>query len=116
VQDIAIEDTIPHPDYNSADTKGKNDIALVRLSRKCEFSAFVEPICLPLTEQLRQTNLDGVTLFVSGWGWGQARNASEQNIKLKAEFAVVPLETCRSMYPSKDLWVKQLCAGVADGK
>jgi secreted trypsin-like serine protease len=115
VQDISIEETITHPDYNTADTKLKNDIALVRLSRKCEFSSFVEPICLPLTEQLRQTNLY-VGLTVSGWEWRRSEIASEQNIKLKAEVAVVPLETCRSMFPSRDLWAKQLCADGTDDK
>jgi hypothetical protein len=34
VQDISIEEIIPQPDYNIADRKLKNDIALVRLSKE----------------------------------------------------------------------------------
>jgi secreted trypsin-like serine protease len=47
---------------------------------------------------------------------GRIENGSEQNIKFKADVAVVPLETCRSIYHSKDLWAKQLCAGGTDDK
>jgi secreted trypsin-like serine protease len=116
VQDISIVETIPHPDYNIEDRKLKNDIALVRLSKEVEFNSFVKPICLPLTDQLRQTYLDGLILTVSGWKWGRSEKAPEQDIKFKANVAVVPLETCQSIYHSGELWAKQLCAGGMDDK
>jgi secreted trypsin-like serine protease len=112
VQDISIEETIPHPYYNITDPNFKNDIALIRLSQECDYSDFVKPICLPLTEKLRQTSLDGATLTTAGWE--RAEDSSKSNVKLKAGVSVVPLETCRSMYLSKELWTKQLCAGDAD--
>jgi secreted trypsin-like serine protease len=112
VQDIPIEQTILHPDYNIYDANSKNDIALIRLSRDCDYNNFVKPICLPTTKNLRQTDLDGA-FIVSGWG--RSENAPKSNIKLWAEVGITKLETCRSMLPSKNLWAKQVCAGGGNG-
>jgi secreted trypsin-like serine protease len=114
VQDIPIEATIPNPDYNIADRSVKNDIALIRLSRQCDYNFFVKPICLPHTDQLRKANLDGANLIVAGWG--KTEDDTKSSVKLKVGVGAVPLATCQSVYPSKGLWTKQLCAGGADGK
>lgn len=43
--DIMIEESIGHPNYSKA--LKKNDIALLRLAQKVNFTAFINPICLP---------------------------------------------------------------------
>jgi secreted trypsin-like serine protease len=114
VQDIPIEAIIPNPNHDIDDTKVKNDIALIRLVHECDYNFFVKPICLPLTDQLRNTNLDGFTLTVAGWG--RTENTSKSNVKLKVNVNIVPLEACRLVFPSQYLWTKQLCAGGVEGK
>jgi secreted trypsin-like serine protease len=114
VQDIRIEATIPHPNYNITDTKIRDDIALIRLVRDCDYNDFVKPICLPLTDQMRYANLNGMTLTVAGWG--KTENARKSNVKLKVNVNVVPLDKCQSLFPKSDLWTKQLCAGGVAGK
>jgi len=66
VQDIAIDRTIIHENYQKQDTH--NDIALVRLRQPAILNAFVDPICLPQTDLLRQKNLDGSFATVAGFG------------------------------------------------
>jgi secreted trypsin-like serine protease len=115
VQDIPIQEIIPHPDYSNADSKYKNDIALIRLVYECDYNDFVKPICLPLTDQLRHTNLDGMPLTVAGWGQ-TSKTMLQSNIKLKVNVNFVPLDTCRMVYPNQSLSTKQLCAGGVKGK
>jgi secreted trypsin-like serine protease len=114
VQDIPIEAIIPHPEYNIEEKSVKNDIALIRLAHECDYNDFVKPICLPLTDQVRHSNLDGATLTVSGWG--RTENTTISNVKLKVNVDVVPLIMCQSVYRRENLWTKQLCAGGVEGK
>lgn len=43
--DYRISDIIMHPNYSSATQR--NDIALVKLKKPTEYTAFIQPICLP---------------------------------------------------------------------
>jgi secreted trypsin-like serine protease len=114
VQDISVEETIPHPDYNTGDYKVKNNIALIRLKRESVYNFYVGPVCLPLTDQLRQANLNGIALTVAGWG--RTEDSANSNIKLKVDVTVLPLEECKRVYLTRDLSTKQICAGGEDGK
>jgi secreted trypsin-like serine protease len=58
--------------------------------------------------------LNGIALTVSGWG--QTEDSSHSNVKLKVDVNVLPLETCKRVYPNRNLWIKQMCAGGEDGK
>uniref|UniRef100_A0A1L8EJ55 Putative serine protease 53-like protein n=1 Tax=Haematobia irritans TaxID=7368 RepID=A0A1L8EJ55_HAEIR len=59
-QHIAVEDTIPHPDYAP---DFSHDIALVKLAKPLEFNAKVSPI-----EMASEDPKSGVLVSVSGWG------------------------------------------------
>uniref|UniRef100_A0A8D8P9N5 Chymotrypsin-C n=1 Tax=Culex pipiens TaxID=7175 RepID=A0A8D8P9N5_CULPI len=59
-----ISSITAHPKFNS-DTF-RNNIALVRLNRNVEFEDNIQPICLPVTESLKeQTHSEYI---VAGWG------------------------------------------------
>jgi secreted trypsin-like serine protease len=113
VQDIPIEKTILHPSYRATNRHPENDIALLRLSRECDYNDFVKPICLPLTEYMRQIDLDGHSLTVAGWG--RTETTLESDVKLKVDVSVVPLETCKSVH-GISLQTTQMCAGGEEGK
>lgn len=67
VQNIGVEEKIPHPGFNDKNPNKSNDIGLVRLSEEVSYSDFVKPICLPsIVGASRSETM--ATLQVSGWG------------------------------------------------
>lgn len=68
VQDIPVVQKIPHHNYIPNSKTQDNDIALLRLGHDAYFNDFVRPICLPLSQSLRDINFDSVPLEVAGWG------------------------------------------------
>lgn len=68
--EIPIAEIIIHANF---DIKSKvNDIALIRLNRKVQYSDSIQPICLPLTDNLKSSSLEDQVSTQSGWG--QTRN------------------------------------------
>jgi secreted trypsin-like serine protease len=114
VQDIPIEQIIPHEKYDINDKFVHNDIAVIRLQKPAVYNFFVKPICLPLTETLRTANLDGLKLTVAGWG--KTEMGSSSTVKLKVDLEVVPLTGCQEKFKKYNLWSKQLCAGGKKGQ
>ncbi|KAF2897103.1 hypothetical protein ILUMI_09084, partial [Ignelater luminosus] len=67
VQDIDIAEVIPHPMFRSKTLE--NDIGLIRLANRMNSTVdSVKPICLPTTEDLRNTNFENTSVTVAGWG------------------------------------------------
>jgi hypothetical protein len=66
--DVAIEQKIPHENYNPQAAHQHNDIALLRLAEPVKYTAYIRPICLPVDETLRSNKLVDKTLSVAGWG------------------------------------------------
>lgn len=56
--DVAIEEKIPHPQYDPQNVNQHNDIALVRLATSVKFTDFIKPICLPSVFPLWSSNFD----------------------------------------------------------
>lgn len=67
-QDIGIEDTIPHPRYNT--TSFTNDIGLIRLSRRIDLNQAenVKAVCLPYDRKFMNYNFTNRFVTVTGWG------------------------------------------------
>lgn len=68
VVDVPVSEVFQHEEYNPRSLSRENDIAVVRLARKVQFSDFIRPICLPNTPTLRNKNFDGELLTAAGWG------------------------------------------------
>jgi len=72
--DYEIDRVIPHENYDLEDKS--NDIALIKLKTKIDFSTpFVKPVCLPFAKEYRFQNgfdelgfLDSKEGWVAGWG------------------------------------------------
>ncbi|XP_050312707.1 phenoloxidase-activating factor 1-like isoform X2 [Anthonomus grandis grandis] len=109
---VGIEEIIPHPSYSGQNSR-THDIALVRLSENVQYSAYVQPICLPTpNESLR----DGEITVVAGWGKTEKGRNSEK--KLKLNVPIVNLNSCSRTYSSYNIQLRssQICAGGEDGK
>lgn len=115
--DVPVERDIAYPEYNKRDPNHYNDIALLRLSRDVEFTEWIQPICVPVSNEQKTKSYVGKKLWVAGWGKTETR--SESDVKLKLAVPVVSRADCSSVYSqaSVDLNDKsQLCAGGEKGK
>lgn len=68
VQDIPVAEAEVHENYTPTSGSQANDIALIRLQRTTLYNDFIRPICLPIAEDLRNKNYDGLALKVAGFG------------------------------------------------
>ncbi|EDS33995.1 plasminogen [Culex quinquefasciatus] len=111
--EVGVEKVILHEGYNQH--KRNNDIALIRLDRDVGFSTYINPICLPLEDSVRQMDHTGVKATAAGWGITESDRASE--VKLKVTLDVVDLQTCRKTnIKYNKLDSTQLCAGGQEGE
>lgn len=68
VTDVAIAKIIVHSEYGVRNRSTINDIALIRFKEKVNFTDTIQPICLPLSELIRNENLTDSYSIVAGWG------------------------------------------------
>ncbi|KAF2880109.1 hypothetical protein ILUMI_26066 [Ignelater luminosus] len=64
VIDLKIEEKITHPGYDQRN--GKNDIALLRLEKNVDYTDYIKPICLKVSEAPEPEPKS--EMFVVGWG------------------------------------------------
>lgn len=69
ISSISFQDIIRHEGYSSYNKK--NDIALLKISKKMEFTPHVRPACLETNLDDQDTNIE---LYVSGWGTTKANS------------------------------------------
>lgn len=115
VQDIAIEHSFPHQGYDPHSRTQLHDIALLRLDRNVQFTDFISPICLPLSDKLRNLNSDGNVYTVSGWG--KTDSAGHSDVKLKVKVTGTSLSHCAAIYRKQNVHLEnsQVCAGGEEG-
>lgn len=110
VQNIGVEEKVPHPGFNDKNTNKSNDIGLVRLSEDATYSDFVKPICLPsIVGASRSAPM--TTLQVAGWG--RTLNSRQSNTKQKLELPIFDHSKCREKFATANAFIDdtQLCAG-----
>ncbi|XP_050543326.1 venom protease-like [Daktulosphaira vitifoliae] len=106
---------IIHPNYQPPSLY--NDIALFKLDRIVEFSAYVRPICLNIDQNLKPQKA-----VASGWGQIQSGGPSSSHL-LKVVLDSIPINQCNISYSSSVgrqlafgiLNESQICAGHAEG-
>ncbi|CAG9860337.1 unnamed protein product [Phyllotreta striolata] len=109
VQNLAVEQSIIHPEYNNRTIT--NDIALIRVQKISINIENIRPICLPL-DNLRNSIPE--YLIATGWGVSDTRLGRSSEILQKVSMPVVDLRTCTNNYRLARrvrLSEKQICAG-----
>ncbi|XP_052888786.1 CLIP domain-containing serine protease B4-like [Anopheles moucheti] len=114
--DLDIEKIVVHWNYDPNDRSFKNDIALIRFTRSIKYSETVRPICLPLSESLRNLNHVGQPSYAVGWGDTEVAIASQ--MKLKVELNITSFQECAAVYEENRILLdrKHICAGGEEGK
>uniref|UniRef100_A0A8D8F1R6 Serine protease easter n=3 Tax=Culex pipiens TaxID=7175 RepID=A0A8D8F1R6_CULPI len=114
--EVGIEKVILHEEFDALKKGKNNDIALIRLDRDVGFSTYINPICLPLEDSVRQMNHTGMKVTAAGWGITESNFTSE--VKLKVSLDVINHNRCVRVYKSADIRLRdtQLCAGGKKGE
>ncbi|XP_072392613.1 trypsin-1-like [Diabrotica undecimpunctata] len=108
VQDLAIEEIISHPNYESKDKK--NDIGLLRVQPITFNNKNVKPLCLPRTSN---TELTQTYAELSGWGITKLGGRTSKVLQ-KGYLKVVRSTDCQNFYKDNLFTViddKRICAG-----
>ena len=109
--EFGIEKIIRHRHYKRISKL--NDIGLIRLSTNVEYSEYIRPICLPLSDSLQL--IENQELAVSGWGLTSERGQAT-TIKKKILTKLVSYETCHNIYMGSSKFVTQfhLCGNESE--
>ncbi|XP_047487475.1 phenoloxidase-activating factor 3-like [Penaeus chinensis] len=113
VQDFAPEQVIIHPSFNKRASES-DDIALIRLNRKVQFNAAVQPICLPPAGLNLGSFLAGRDPVVIGWGITQ--NTMNVQVLQKVAVPFVDFGTCKRANAPETLVSGQICFGGRAGQ
>ncbi|XP_018328745.1 venom protease [Agrilus planipennis] len=108
-QDIPVSHVIVHPGFN--EQIYKDDIALIVLSSKLNYSVTAQPLCLPEKWPM----LGGTAVLV---GWGKKAGENEMsNLQQVVHLPLVNYDTCSEVYSSViPVTDSNICAGGEEGK
>ncbi|XP_063229585.1 brachyurin-like [Bacillus rossius redtenbacheri] len=100
-----------HPSWDK--TTFKNDVGLVRLSRKIEYSANIQPLRLPSRSQ-QQATFTGLQATVSGWGHASDDATTISPVLLYVTVPVISNYDCNLI--THDVIETQMCTSGSDKK
>ncbi|KAG9464808.1 hypothetical protein GDO78_019356 [Eleutherodactylus coqui] len=98
---------IRHQNYNEA--TDDYDLALMKVSTPFVFSAAVQPVCLPMSQQNFQPNS---RCWISGFGRTVANAKETSQVLMNAEITIISTSLCNSadVY-NGDISARMMCAG-----
>lgn len=96
-----------HPLYNPYEIT--NDVALVRLNQKLEFSDYIKPAKLP--ENGRFATYDNSPAVLSGWGKTQDSGSVVQFLQY-GYVTILDLNTCMQFYQTEEYDDGNICLDV----
>uniref|UniRef100_A0A182M9J2 Peptidase S1 domain-containing protein n=1 Tax=Anopheles culicifacies TaxID=139723 RepID=A0A182M9J2_9DIPT len=114
VQAYAVRKIIPHPKFVA--NSHKHDVALLRLNGTVQYTNYVQPVCLDLTETIWVEYLADVFGTVVGWGLTEKNHISD--MLLKAELPIVRYTDCVESNPDlygRLIYSGMYCAGILNG-
>ncbi|KAK8763152.1 hypothetical protein V5799_034240 [Amblyomma americanum] len=108
-----IDKLVMHPEYRKV-KKYDNDIALVRLSQKIQYSEYAQPACLP---SLTLADTTGINVTVVGWGQVSEDVPKTPAVPLKAVLTVFDNHICNTWLQNHSMRVldNHMCAGLEEG-
>ncbi|XP_068096984.1 transmembrane protease serine 13 [Hyperolius riggenbachi] len=82
---------IRHENYNAE--SDDYDVALMKIKTPFEYSAAIQPACLPMTNQVFSPN---TKCWISGFGKTVATSDDTSQVLMKAEVTIIGTQTCNS--------------------
>ncbi|XP_060866108.1 venom protease-like [Metopolophium dirhodum] len=118
--DIPIKHIIIHEGYNPEGVS--NDIALLKLSHSVAYTELIQPICLPLSSDVRNINLRAIDMpFVAGWGSIKPSSVSSEQRNtylMEAQISITNTTYCKYLYEKNNIVIDDkiiICAGHSKG-
>ncbi|XP_053690329.1 CLIP domain-containing serine protease B4-like [Sabethes cyaneus] len=114
--DVGIESMVSHEGFDKLTLV--NDVALIKLNHSVNFTEFVSPVCLPLSETAKALDTDDTRFIAVGWGNTEHKNGTYEygsRYKLFVPLKGVSNVICDGAY-DEDIISSQLCAGAEKGK
>ncbi|NXD06723.1 ENTK Enteropeptidase, partial [Nothocercus nigrocapillus] len=106
---LEIDQIIINPHYDKR-TKD-NDIAMMHLQHKVQYTDYIQPICLP---EENQEFLPGSYCSIAGWG-RIVNQGPTSNILQEAEVPLITNEKCQQWMPEYSITENMVCAGYDQG-
>ncbi|XP_019384310.1 PREDICTED: enteropeptidase [Crocodylus porosus] len=104
-----IDQIIINPHYDKR-TKN-NDIAMMHLQYKVNFTDYIQPICLP---EKSKDFLPGINCSIAGWG-KTTNEGSPASILQETEVPLITNEKCQQQMPEYNITGHMMCAGYDKG-
>ncbi|XP_060849917.1 venom protease-like isoform X2 [Rhopalosiphum padi] len=92
--DVPIERVIQHEKYNK--TAFSYDIGLVILKNDITFTTFIQPICLPLSPDMKNIDMGNNLPFITGWGKTDTVEEPSSSLK-EVRVPIIDNEYCQWM-------------------
>nr|prf enteropeptidase [Rattus norvegicus] len=104
-----VDRIVINPHYDKR--RKVNDIAMIHLEFKVNYTDYIQPICLP---EENQTFTPGRMCSIAGWGYNKI-NGSTVDVLKEADVPLVSNEKCQQQLPEYDITESMLCAGYEEG-
>ncbi|XP_063126502.1 enteropeptidase isoform X1 [Rattus norvegicus] len=104
-----VDRIVINPHYDKR--RKVNDIAMMHLEFKVNYTDYIQPICLP---EENQTFTPGRMCSIAGWGYNKI-NGSTVDVLKEADVPLVSNEKCQQQLPEYDITESMLCAGYEEG-
>uniref|UniRef100_A0A4W5RFX8 Transmembrane serine protease 15 n=1 Tax=Hucho hucho TaxID=62062 RepID=A0A4W5RFX8_9TELE len=87
------------------------DIAMMHLQTNVNFTDYIQPICLPGSDQQFEA---GKKCFIAGWG-AEVEQGTEANVLQQAVLPLVSRSECQKLLPEYNITARMVCAGYSEG-
>uniref|UniRef100_A0A5F4WAE9 Enteropeptidase n=1 Tax=Callithrix jacchus TaxID=9483 RepID=A0A5F4WAE9_CALJA len=104
-----IDQIVINPHYNKQ--RKNNDIAMMHLEFKVNYTDYIQPICLP---EENQVFLPGRNCSIAGWG-RLVHQGPTANILQEADVPLLSNEKCQKQMPEYNINENMICAGYEEG-
>uniref|UniRef100_A0A0D9R953 Enteropeptidase n=1 Tax=Chlorocebus sabaeus TaxID=60711 RepID=A0A0D9R953_CHLSB len=104
-----IDQIVINPHYNRR--RKDNDIAMMHLEFKVNYTDYIQPICLPEENQVFPA---GRNCSIAGWGT-VVYQGSTANILQEADVPLLSNEKCQQQMPEYNITENMICAGYEEG-
>lgn len=109
VERRVIDQIVISPHYDKR--RKFNDIAMMHLEFKVNYTDYIQPICLPEENQIFSP---GRICSIAGWGATEI-GGSTVNVQQEADVPLVSNEKCQQQLPEYNITGNMICAGYEEG-
>ncbi|XP_076799209.1 enteropeptidase isoform X2 [Arvicanthis niloticus] len=104
-----VDQIVINPHYDRR--RKVNDIAMMHLEFKVNYTDYIQPICLPEETQIF---IPGRICSIAGWGYDKTNDSTVDVLK-EADVPLISNEKCQQQLPEYNITETMICAGYEEG-